>query len=107
MLHKDEAKKLLIKSVNDFLLQSGEYENATDLLIAFKASIVVNVEEIEILSDKDKQLIVMLNQGMTYSQIAFEMSLGRNTVRNYIGILYEKLHVSGRNELQAKYSFVS
>jgi DNA-binding CsgD family transcriptional regulator len=52
------------------------------------------------LTPKEQQIVTALRRGDTTRQIADAHGLGRQTVKNYLTTIYEKLGVTGRVELQ-------
>jgi DNA-binding NarL/FixJ family response regulator len=55
-------------------------------------------EELSSLTNKEKQVLALLAKGFLYKEIALEMHLTRNTVKQHIHHIYEKLHVQNRTE---------
>ena len=54
--------------------------------------------EVEALSDREREVLVALSQGQQYKEIAANLGISINTVRNYIRAIYDKLHVNTRTE---------
>jgi len=54
--------------------------------------------EVETLSDREREVLVALSQGQQYKEIAANLGISINTVRNYIRTIYDKLHVNTRTE---------
>ena len=52
------------------------------------------------LTPREQQIVSALRRGDTTRQIADAHGLGRQTVKNYLTTIYEKLGVTGRGELQ-------
>ena len=52
------------------------------------------------LTPREQQIVTALRRGDTTRQIADAHGLGRQTVKNYLTTIYEKLGVTGRVELQ-------
>jgi DNA-binding NarL/FixJ family response regulator len=50
------------------------------------------------LTDRDKKLLSLLAHGLNNAQIAKELILGQQTVRNYMSCIYNKLEVNSRSE---------
>jgi DNA-binding NarL/FixJ family response regulator len=50
------------------------------------------------LTDREQQLLKLINQGWDNNQIATDLCLGKQTVRNYVTRLYAKLGVGSRVE---------
>ena len=55
------------------------------------------------LSPREQMVLDCLAKGLTYKQIADELSISIDTIRTYIRRIYEKLHVQSRTEAVAKY----
>lgn len=55
-------------------------------------------EELNTLTNKEKQILELLTKGFLYKEIATQMHLTRNTVKQHIHHIYEKLHVQNRTE---------
>jgi DNA-binding NarL/FixJ family response regulator len=54
--------------------------------------------EVAALSDREREVLVALSQGQQYKEIAANLGISINTVRNYIRAIYDKLHVNTRTE---------
>ena len=52
----------------------------------------------EALTAREREVIELLAQGATYSEIGQILGIATNTVRTYIRSTYEKLHVSSKAE---------
>jgi DNA-binding NarL/FixJ family response regulator len=52
------------------------------------------------LTPREQQILTALQRGDTTRQIADAHGLGRQTVKNYLTTIYEKLGVTGRVELR-------
>jgi DNA-binding NarL/FixJ family response regulator len=59
--------------------------------------------EIEKLSQREREVLDRLAQGIAYKEIADVLSLSIDTVRMHIKSIYGKLHVHSRGEAVAKY----
>jgi DNA-binding NarL/FixJ family response regulator len=55
------------------------------------------------LSAREMEVVVLVAKGMTNKEIAQQLSLSFETVRNHLRHIYEKLHVRCRTEAVAKY----
>jgi DNA-binding NarL/FixJ family response regulator len=55
------------------------------------------------LSPREQAVLDCLAKGLTYKQIADQLSISIDTIRTYIRRIYEKLHVQSRTEAVAKY----
>ena len=55
------------------------------------------------LSPREEMVLSCLAKGLTYKQIADQLSISIDTIRTYLRRIYEKLHVQSRTEAVAKY----
>ena len=55
-------------------------------------------EEINTLTNKEKQILELLAKGFLYKEIADQLHSTRNTIKQHIHHIYEKLHVQNRTE---------
>lgn len=55
------------------------------------------------LTSNEREFLGHLSNGYTYKEIAESMKLSIDTVRNYVRIVYEKLHVHSRTEAVVKF----
>jgi DNA-binding NarL/FixJ family response regulator len=55
------------------------------------------------LSPREEMVLDCLAKGLTYKQIADQLSISIDTIRTYLRRVYEKLHVQSRTEAVAKY----
>lgn len=60
-------------------------------------------QEIEKLSQREREVLDRLAEGIAYKEIADVLSLSIDTVRAHIKGIYSKLHVHSRGEAVAKY----
>ena len=56
-----------------------------------------------LLSPQEKRVLELVVQGRTNKEIADKLSLSENTVKNYLGNVFEKLHVRRRSQAAALY----
>jgi DNA-binding NarL/FixJ family response regulator len=68
-----------------------------------KASANQNSEQLEDLSNREKQILEQLSKGLMYKEIAAELHISAETVRKHVYHVYEKLHVTNRIEAVNKY----
>ena len=55
------------------------------------------------ISEKEKDIMELVAQGLSNKEIAGELFLGEGTVRNYISTLLEKLELRDRTQLAVYY----
>ncbi len=56
----------------------------------------------EPLSEREREILILLTQGLSNGQIALELSLAVSTVKFHLGSLYKKLNVYSRAEAVVK-----
>lgn len=56
------------------------------------------IDESEVLTAKEKEILKALSRGLRYKEIASEMSISIETVRSHVRHIYEKLQVQSRTE---------
>jgi DNA-binding NarL/FixJ family response regulator len=54
--------------------------------------------ELEVLTDREKEILDFLAKGFLYKEIAGELFISKETVKKHIHNIYEKLHVQTRTE---------
>ena len=55
-------------------------------------------KELELLGNREKQVLDWLSKGLRYKEIALEMGITEGTVKQHIHNIYKKLHVQNRTE---------
>lgn len=63
----------------------------------------INKDIANLLSDKEKQVLISLVSGKTDDEITTELSISKSTVRTHIRNIYDKMGVSNRSEAISKY----
>ena len=53
---------------------------------------------VEVLSNRENEILQLLAKGLLYKEIADQLSISVSTVRQHIHHIYEKLHVQNRTE---------
>ncbi len=57
-----------------------------------------SIDEVDILTPKEKEILKALSKGLRYKEIADDMNIGMETVRSHARKIYEKLQVQSRTE---------
>lgn len=57
-----------------------------------------SIDDVDILTPKEKEILKALSKGLRYKEIAGEMNIGMETVRSHARKIYEKLQVQSRTE---------
>ena len=55
-----------------------------------------------VLSGREYQLAVLLREGKTYAQAGAQMHLSVGRIRNLVSVIYEKMNISSKSELNGK-----
>jgi len=58
---------------------------------------------INILSNRENEILQLLAQGMLYKEIAARLFISQETVRKHVYHIYEKMHVNNRVEAINKF----
>ena len=73
------------------------------LIKSFQTPATPKKKDIPGLSPRESQIIERLAQGMVPKELAYELGISYETVREYIKSVYAKLHVRSRTEAVLKY----
>jgi DNA-binding NarL/FixJ family response regulator len=57
-----------------------------------------NNQPLEVLSKRENEILLLLSKGLLYKEIAEQLLISNNTVKQHIHKIYEKLHVQNRTE---------
>lgn len=84
-----------------FSVFSRHFRSKEDLLTRLQTVGVISVEEVSLpeLSPAELQLLELLSQGLTISEISNEFQQVPGTVKNRLSVLYHKFEVAGREEV--------
>lgn len=55
-------------------------------------------QPLEVLSKRENEILQLLSKGLLYKEIAEQLFISNNTVKQHIHKIYEKLHVQNRTE---------
>lgn len=75
---------------------------AAKVLTMFKQQHQAGDESVKNLSDREKEILQLLVNGLSYKMIAGACNISYDTVRFHMKNIYEKLHVSSMTEAVAK-----
>ena len=107
MLKRTTPQELL-KAVRDLSTGGAPMTSliARKVVDAFRTpvSATTQAEGVEDLSNRERDVLMMLAKGYLVKEIAEHLGLGYGTVRTYIRRTYEKLHVRSRAQAVAKYT---
>jgi DNA-binding NarL/FixJ family response regulator len=48
------------------------------------------------LTEKERSILLLISQGQSNDEIADRLNLGKNTIRNYVSSIYEKIDAKDR-----------
>lgn len=72
-------------------------------VVQFFNQIPRHSSSLELLSDREKEVLERLSQGRLYKEIADGLGISLDTVRKHLQSIYQKLHVHSRTEAVVKY----
>ncbi|MEO8403943.1 MAG: response regulator transcription factor [Chitinophagaceae bacterium] len=104
---KKTAPSRLLEAIRE-LYQGGapmSSQIARKVVAAFqnKPSGMAGNEELDGLSNREKEILEQLSKGLMYKEIAAELFISPETVRKHVYHIYEKLHVTNRIEAVNKF----
>jgi DNA-binding NarL/FixJ family response regulator len=73
------------------------------LIKSFQTPATPQKKEIPSLTPRESQVLERLAQGMVPKELAYDLGISYETVREYIKAVYSKLHVRSRTEAVIKY----
>jgi DNA-binding NarL/FixJ family response regulator len=59
--------------------------------------------DVEKLTNREQEVLTLLSKGYLYKEIASNLGISINTLRNHLRTIYDKLHVHSRTEATVKY----
>jgi DNA-binding NarL/FixJ family response regulator len=71
-----------------------------ELVVYLVDEVRVATRSVNVLTPRERQILEALVQGSTTREIADSCGIGRQTVKNYVTVIYEKLGICGRRELE-------
>ncbi|MCC6724757.1 MAG: response regulator transcription factor [Saprospiraceae bacterium] len=96
---KEASRSKIISSIED-LIEGGAPMSgsiARKVIEFFQEPLSMN-KEMEVLTDKEINVLGMLSKGLLYREIADELGIKEGTVKIHIHHIYQKLHVRNRTE---------
>ena len=104
---KKTAPTQMLEAIRE-LYQGGapmSSQIARKVVAAFQNKPIGNegTESLEVLSNREKEILEQLSKGLMYKEIAAELFISPETVRKHVYHIYEKLHVTNRIEAVNKF----
>ncbi len=101
---RQEALKMLTRCVHkvyegQLWLSGPEFQFLVETLSLAPATRLVDMRGIDLLSNREQDVVRWLAEGHTNSGIGRQMNISDNTVKNYLFRIFNKLGVSSRVEL--------
>jgi len=78
---------------------NGELEYVLDLFSRSRPLLLVCRGEKTFLTEREKQVVQLVAEGMKNKEVAADLNVSEHTVRNYLFRIFEKLGISSRVEL--------
>ena len=104
-LLKRETPEKMLEAIAD-ALQGGapmSSEIARRVLLTFREAVPQRSGAKTLLSDRENEVLDALSKGHLYKEIASQLSISLNTVKQHIHHIYEKLQVQNRTEAVLRY----
>ncbi|MBK8279585.1 MAG: response regulator transcription factor [Saprospiraceae bacterium] len=103
-LLKRESPEKILEAIADALNGGAPMssEIARRVLISFRAKPLIPNHQ-PLLSEREKEVLGLLSKGHLYKEIADQLEISLNTVKQHIHHIYEKLQVQNRTEAVIKY----
>lgn len=92
---KDEAPEVVVRAVRSVMNGDTWYSEAIVEKLSQSPADTIQVGDAE-LTEREREILVMIGQGCDNAQIAESLSLAEQTVRNSISRLYSKLGLASR-----------
>ncbi len=94
----------LIDAIHEVMAGGGPMTPviAGKVLMMMQKSSPAKSDEVFILNEKEKKVLTLLTQGLSYKMIASEINITIDGVRFYIRKIYQKLHVHSMTEAVSK-----
>jgi two-component system, NarL family, nitrate/nitrite response regulator NarL len=101
---RDNNPKMLVRCVHkvyegQLWVSNRQLESLLEALACAPTTRLVDTQGTALLSKREQDVVRWLAEGLTNGQIARELNLGENTVKNYLFRIYNKLGVSSRVEV--------
>jgi DNA-binding NarL/FixJ family response regulator len=94
---KDEAPELLVNAVRTILQGATWFSHKVfDTMLLLERQRHQEYQTWEHLTERQQGVLIGLGKGWSNKQIALELHLAEQTVRNYTSLLYEKLGIESR-----------
>ena len=103
-LLKRESPEKILEAIADALNGGAPMssEIARRVLLSFRDTPVAPNKQ-SLLSERENEVLVLLSKGHLYKEIADQLNISLNTVKQHIHHIYEKLQVQNRTEAVLKY----
>ncbi|MDY8134790.1 response regulator transcription factor [Aquimarina sp. 2201CG5-10] len=87
------------KKINDALTELDQ--GGAPLSISISRMVVESFQnkKFDQLTSRENDVVSLLSQGKSYANIADELYVSLNTIKGHVKNIYEKLHVSNKNEV--------
>jgi DNA-binding NarL/FixJ family response regulator len=96
---KRTAPAQILEAIND--IHAGGSPMSSEIarrVVAMIQKQGTDSSEVEVLTDREKEILDLLAQGYLYKEIATELYISKLTVKKHIHNIYEKLQVQNRTE---------
>ncbi|WP_100076502.1 response regulator transcription factor [Chryseobacterium camelliae] len=104
-LVKGESMDKIISSIRDVCNGGApmSFTIARKVLSHFERKLP-DIKGFDELTDREKEILQLLSQGLLYKEIADQKCISMDTVKKHVGNIYRKLHVSNKVEAINKFN---
>lgn len=106
VVHKSQNRNVLIKAIKK--VHAGEVWIDRTMMAniltkmtrgRLKKRIDTEAEKISLLTDREREVVTLIGEGLKNKEIAKRLTISETTVRHHLTSIFSKLHVSDRLEL--------
>lgn len=92
----------LVNAIHDVAAGRSILDPAvTARVIRLVRSVTPDRDPLAVLSPTERNILALIAEGLTNKEVGAKLELSEKTVRNHIGVIFEKLHVTRRAEAAA------
>lgn len=92
------SEEQLMRAVQEVMQDTTWFSQALMEKLAQVRSEELETSEVADLRPRERQVLAFIAKGMSNQEIALQLGIAEQTVRNYISGIYEKIHVNSRAE---------
>ncbi|MEI7627091.1 MAG: response regulator transcription factor [Bacteroidota bacterium] len=102
-LLKNSTPQMIVQAIIDIKSGGSPMTSSIARKVVSSFSKVTELQDQFSLTTREKEILICLEKGLRYKEIAFNLSISMDTVRSHIRNIYEKLQVQSRTDALNKY----